>query len=124
MPLVLRISRFAAGAVLVILAAACQGWRFDQRPVPEVVEEQRNRKIALTTNNTNWIVVSKPNIEGDSIVGTRTDGTVVENSRTAFPVTAVRSVKTRQFSLRQTVALGVVIALLPFAYLLAFVEPE
>lgn len=124
MPLDLRISRFAAGTVVVLLAGACQAWKFDQRPVPEVVQEQRNGKVALTMNNLSWIVVSKPSIEGDSIVGTRTGGTVFENSRTAFPVTGVRSVKTRQFSLRQTVGLGVVIALLPLAYLLAFVEPE
>ena len=103
MPFVLRIGRFAGGAVVVVLAGACQGWRLDQRLVPEVVQEQRNGKVALTTNNGSWIVVSKPSIEGDSNVGTRTGGTVFENSRTAIPVTAVRSVKTREFSLRQTI---------------------
>jgi len=123
MPLVLRISRFAAGTVVVLLAGGCQAWKSDQRPVPEVVQEQRDGKVALTMNDVSWIVVSKPSIEGDSIVGTRTGETGFEHTRAAVPVTAVRSVKTRQFSVRQTVGLGVTIALLPFAYLLAFYEP-
>ncbi len=122
MPLVLRISRFAAGTLVVLLTGACQAWKSDPRPVPEVVQEQRSGKVALTMNNVGWIVVSKPSIEGDSIVGTRTGGTVLDNTRTAVPVTAIRSVKTRQFSLRQTAGLGIAIALLPFAYFLAFVE--
>jgi hypothetical protein len=124
MPVVPRIGRFAAGAVVILFAGACQAWKFDQRPVPEVVQDHRNGKVALTTNNTNWIVMSTPSIEGDSIVGTRTGGAVWENSRAAIPVNAVRSVKTRQFSLRHTLGLAVVIALLPLAYILAFVEPE
>ncbi|HYN80168.1 MAG TPA: hypothetical protein VES88_01590 [Gemmatimonadaceae bacterium] len=121
MPLVLGVSRFAAGAVVILLAGACQAWQSDQRPVPEVVQEQRNGKIALTMNNVGWIVVRNPSLEGDSIVGTRTGGTVVQNSRTAVPVTAVSNVKTRQFSFGRTVGLGVAIAL---GALLAFFEPE
>ena len=120
MLLVLRISRFAAGALVVLLAGACQAWTSDQRPVPEVVQDQRDGKVALTTNNVGWIVVSNPIIEGDSIVGTRNGGTVVENSRTAVPVTSVSSVKTRQFSLWRTVGVGIAVAL---ASVLAFYEP-
>src|SRR5688572_3573690 len=103
MPFVLRVSRIAAGAAVVLLAGACQAWKSDQRPVPEVVQEQRNGKVALTMNNVGWIVVSNPSLEGDTIVGNRTGGTVVQNSRTAVPVTAVSSVKTRQFSFGRTV---------------------
>ena len=121
MPPVLRISRFAAGTLVVLLAGACQAWTPDQRPVPEVVQDQRNGKVALTMNNVGWIVVSEPSIEGDSIVGTRTGGTVVDNSRTAVPVSGVSSVKTRQFSLWRTVGVGVAFAL---ASVLAFYEPE
>jgi hypothetical protein len=121
MPLVLRIGRLAAGTLVVILAGACQAWKSDQRPVPEVVQEQRDGKVAVTMNDVGWIVVNKPSIEGDSIVGTRTGGTVGLNSPTAIPVTAVRSVKTRQFSLWRTVGAGVGIAL---ASVLAFYEPE
>ncbi len=120
MPLDVRISRFATGTLVVLLAAACQTWKTDQRPVPEVVQEQSNGKVALTLNNVGWIVVIKPTVEGDNIVGTRSGRTALENSRTAFPVTAIRSVETRQFNLVRTVGLSIAIAL---ASLLAFYEP-
>ena len=120
MPLVLRINRFAAG-VLVVLSSACHAWQSDQRPVPEVVQDQRDGKVAVTMNNVGWIVVKNPSIEGDSIVGTRTGVAAMENSRTAFPVNAVSSIKTRQFSLWRTLGAGVALAL---ASVLAFYEPE
>jgi hypothetical protein len=123
MPLVRRLSRFAAGSFVVLLAGACQAWKSDQRPIPEVVQEHRSGRVAVTTNDVNWIVVGNPSIEGDSIVGTRTGGTE-ENRRTAIPVTAIRGVKTRQFGVGQTIGLAVAIALLPFVYWLAFVEPD
>src|SRR5688572_3161857 len=115
-----RISRIAAGTVLVILTGACQAWKSDQRPVPVVVQEQRDGKVALTTNDVGWIVVRNPSIEGDSIVGTRTGGTASEDRRTAVPITAVRGVETRQISLLRTVGLGIAIAL---GAVLAFYEP-
>ena len=116
-----RITRLAAGTLVVLLAGACQAWKSDQRPVPEVVQDQRDGKVALTMNNAVWIVVNKPSIEGDNIVGTRTGVTVGENSRTTVPITEVRSVKTRQFSFVRTLGVGVAIAL---ASILAFYEPE
>jgi|SRR5687768_15204458 len=120
MPLVRHISRVAAGIVVVLLAAACQSWKSDQRPVPEVVQEQRDGKVALSTNNVGRIVVSNPTIEGDNVVGTRTHGTGVESSRTAIPVSEVRSVETRQLSVLRTIVLGVLIAV---GAVLAFYEP-
>lgn len=120
MPSALRSSQFAAGIVVVLLAGACQAWKSDQRPVPEVVQGQRDGKVALSTNNVGRIVVSNPTIEGDSIVGTRTGPTGVGNSRTTIPVTEVRSVETRQLSVVRTFVLGVLIAL---GAVLAFYEP-
>ena len=120
MPSVLRISRFAAGIVVVLLAGACQAWTSDQRPVPEVVQEHRDGKVALSTNNVGKIVVSNPTIEGDSIVGTRTGVTGVGTSRTAIPVSDVRSVETRQLSVVRSFVLAVLIAA---GAVLAFYEP-
>ena len=115
-----RISRFAAGVVVVLLAGACQAWKSDQRPVPEVVQEHRDGKVALSTHNVGKIVVSNPTIEGESIVGTRSAASGVANSRTAIPVSEVRSVETRQFSVMRTVGLGIAIVL---GAILAFYEP-
>src|SRR5688572_31783564 len=110
MPFVLRPSRFATGIVVVLLAGACQAWKSDQRPLPEVVQEQRDGKVALSTNNVGRIVVSNPTIEGDSIVGVRTAVTGAASSRTAIPISEVRSVETRQLSVLRTLVLGVLIA--------------
>src|SRR5687768_6156922 len=120
MPHVRRISRFAAGIVVVLLAAACQAWQSDQRPVPEVVQEHRDGRVALSMNNAGRIVVSNPTIEGDSIVGVRTVVTGGASSRTAIPISEVRSVETRQLSVLRTLVLGVLIAA---GAVLAFYEP-
>ena len=120
MRIVFRTTTFAAAVIVVLLAGACQAWTSDQRPVPEVVQEHRDGKVALSTNNVGKIVVSNPTIEGDSIVGTRTGVTGVGSSRTAIPVSEVRSVETRQLSVVRTLVLGVLIAL---GAVLAFYEP-
>jgi len=123
MPFILRPSRFATGIVVVLLAGACQAWKSDQRPLPEVVQEQRDGKVALSTNSVGRIVVSNPTIEGDSIVGTRTGVTGVTGvgtSRTAISVSEVRAVETRQWSVLRTIVLGVLMAA---GGVLAFYEP-
>lgn len=110
-------------AGLGVFLTGCQGWRIEQRPVPEVIQEHQSRKVAVTMNDLRWIVLSDLRVESDSIVGMQSSGTTFGSRCTALPLSGVRSVETRQFSLRKTVGLGVAIALLPFFYLAAFYEP-
>ena len=111
-----------AGALSVL--SACQGWKTDNRPVPSVVQNQQDGKVAVRLNNLDWVILHNPTIENDSIFGMRTQETTFGASRTALPLERVRSIETRQFSLRRTVGLAVAVALLPLFYLAAFVEPE
>lgn len=108
---------------LALLLTACQGWRIEQRPVEAVVQDQQSGKVALSTKNLRWIVLSDPRVESDSVVGIQTSERIFGKSRTAVPISSVESVSTRQFSLRKTVGLAVAIALLPLFYLAAFYEP-
>ena len=108
-------SRVQAVAIIfgIGLLSGCQGWRIDERPVPSVVQNQGDGKVAVTMNNLDWVVLHNPAIESDSIVGTRTSETIFGRNRIALPLNRVRSIETRQFSLRRTVGLAVAIALSP-----------
>ena len=64
-------------------------------------------------NNLDWVVLHNPTLENDSIIGMGTREYIVGSRRTAVPLTSVRSIETRQFSLRRTVGLAVAIAMSP-----------
>jgi hypothetical protein len=115
-----RVAIVAAG----LLVSACQGWKIDQRPVPSVVQDEQGGKVAVTTNNLDWVVLHNPTLENDSIVGTRTSETIFGKRRTAVPLNGVRSIETRQFSLRRTIGLAVAIALSPVIAYVTFVDFE
>ena len=112
--------------VAVVLAigmlSGCQGWRIDERPVPSVVQNSEGGKVAVTMNNLDWVVLHNPAIENDSIVGTRTRETIFGRDRTALPLNRVRSIETRQFSLRRTIGLAVAIALSPAIVYVSLVD--
>jgi hypothetical protein len=111
-----RLSKWRNTAIIVgsgVVLSGCQAWKIEPRPVPSVVQDQQNGKVALTMNDLSWVVLHNPMIENDSVIGMRTSGSTFGKSRSAFPINSVRSAETRQFSLRRTVGLAVAIALIP-----------
>jgi hypothetical protein len=109
-------------AALGLLMTGCQGWRFDERPIPSVVQDQQGGKVAVTMKNLDWVVLHNPTLENDSIIGMRTSETIVGSRRTSLPLGSVRSIETRQFSLRRTVGLAVAIAMSPVIAYVSIVD--
>jgi len=118
-------SNWCRPAIVVGLGAllsGCQAWKIEPRPVPSVVQDQQNGKVALTMNDLSWVVLHNPMIENDSVIGMRTSGSTFGKTRSAFPIASVRAAETRQFSLRRTVGLVVAIALIPVVGYVSYVD--
>lgn len=119
-----RFTRLAAFTTL-LASVACQTWKTETRPVPAVVQQHENDKVAVTMNDLRWVVLRRPTVQGDSVVGTRIAGNTYGRGRTALSLSGVRSVQTKRISVVRTLALGAFLVLAgPPLYKLAIIEEE
>lgn len=108
---------------IVLSSTACQAWKVDNRPIETLVESGKS-PVAVTMNDQRWVALRNPAITNDTLVGTRIAGNTYGTRRMSLPVSGVRIVQTRRFSLIRTLGLGVAAAFIPSLYKLAIVEED
>jgi len=105
--------------IVAVSSTACQAWHVEKKPVEAVVRENTAGPVALTMNDMRWVVLERPRVQRDSVIGIRIGGNTFGKGRTALPVNGIRSVETRRFSILRTLYLGAAAAFIPSIYRLA-----
>ena len=94
----------ALGAACLFAAAACQSWHPQTTPAPQVVEQMNGRgTVRVFRRDQSVMVLSQPQVVGDSIVGTTGD----PPQRAAVAVADVQRIDTRRVSATKTGGLAV-----------------
>jgi hypothetical protein len=97
-----RVCRAGTLIIATICGGACQAWH-SQRAAPQAVLAARPAQLRITRADGSRIVVERPALYGDTIVGTYRAQRPQEVVRIA--VSDVRDVATRSFSTGRTVGL-------------------
>ncbi|HET7228423.1 MAG TPA: hypothetical protein VFJ16_00335 [Longimicrobium sp.] len=104
----MRVSRLLPRSLsllfLVLMAGACHSWRSQSSPAPQVVASMNGRgTVRLLRSDQSVMVLSSPQVVGDSIVGT----TGNPPQRAAVAIADVRRIDTRRVNAAKTGGLAV-----------------
>jgi hypothetical protein len=96
--------RSLAASVLLLSTAACHSWRAQTTPAPRVVEQMNGRgTVRIVRRDQSVMVLSSPQVVGDSIVGTTGD----PPRRATVAVADVQRIDTRRVSATKTGGLAI-----------------
>lgn len=100
-------TRRSIAVVLLVLLAGCKGWRAETVPLPEYLASEKPEVVLITRQDNTRTRVYDPEIVGRDLRGLPTERSVAGIS---IPLSDVRSVSSRRFSLGRTllISLGVV----------------
>jgi len=101
--------RRAATLLLMILpGTACHAWHTERVAPESVLVTRRPAKLRVTRTDASQVVIVNPVLRGDTLSGTGPPRGERQDVR--IPLTDVRQVATRRFSIGRTVGLGVGVA--------------
>jgi hypothetical protein len=96
--------RRMACALFVIQMTACSSWRVEQVSPAQLVTEKSPQEVRISRVGQAPLVVAKPTIVGDSLIG------VAQGATHGVPLADIKTIATRQGSPLKSVLLGVAIA--------------
>ncbi len=105
--------RLLSLSLLAVHLGACTTWRV-QQPTPEtVIRDRAPTTIRITRTDGSTVIVHRPMIEGDSVVGQLTGSESADTAakRIAIPLSAIEAVAIRRLYVLKTAGVFVLINL-------------
>lgn len=105
--------RLLSLSLLAVHLGACTTWRV-QQPTPEtVIRDRAPTTIRITRTDGSTVIVHRPMIEGDSVVGQLTGSESADTAakRIAIPLSAIEAVAIRRLHVLKTAGVFVLINL-------------
>ncbi len=114
----MRTNRPLALAMMVLYLGACAGWQLQPVAPAQYIEEEQPSEIRVTTSDDKKLVLKKPIIRSDSLLG-RASGQVWGS-----PLAEVTRIETRKFSAGKTALLIIGTGAVIFAAFIAAVRAQ
>jgi len=98
-----RWRRAGARLLMVMMASGCYTWRIE-RVAPESLLAQQPRRVRVTRTDGTHAILTQPTLQADALTSSKSR---VGQSELLIPLTEVRTLESRRFSVGGTLGLGV-----------------
>jgi hypothetical protein len=87
-------------------SAGCAGWRVQQVPPKELLQDKSIEAVRVTRADKSKVEIYNPSVQGDSIVGHPTERAI---ARLVMPISQVETIATRYHSIPKTMLAGLAV---------------
>jgi hypothetical protein len=105
--------RIAPYVLLALSLAGCYGWRVESTPAATYVAETKPERVQVIRTDRTKVELFNPAVAGDSLKGLPTELAI---RPITVPLSEVKSVSTRHFSIKKTIGLAGLIVAGAFVY--------
>jgi len=105
--------RIAPYILFVVSLAGCYGWRVEATPAATFVAETKPERVQVLRTDRTKVELFGPAVAADSLKGFPTELAI---RPITVPLSEIKSVATRHFSIKKTLGVGLIIVAGVFAY--------